>query len=154
MINSKNDNITQKNTYGWHRVEVVGAMSALVFLASLSFGTAIEALQVINSLWKWDFFIVGTAIYYNVSKKMILLLWAWPTFVASKLLSNRQTFPVEGHGLKRLFHNGRRKTPILIGLFLVTSSDSNYSARPISWRPLWNWACFSFERNQYILEVW
>ena len=50
MINSKNDNITQKNTYGWHRVEVVGAMSALVFLASLSFGTAIEALQVINSL--------------------------------------------------------------------------------------------------------
>lgn len=49
MINSKNDNITQKNTYGWHRVEVVGAMSALVFLASLSFGTAIEALQVINS---------------------------------------------------------------------------------------------------------
>ena len=97
MINSKNDNITQKNTYGWHRVEVVGAMSALVFLASLSFGTAIEALQVINSLWKWDFFIVGTAIYYNVSKKMILLLWAWPTFVASKFHINTQYTVLKCH---------------------------------------------------------
>ena len=33
----------------------------------------------------------------------------------------RQTFPEEGHGLKRLFHNGRQKTTILIGLFLMTS---------------------------------
>ena len=36
-------------------------------------------------------------------------------------LLNRQTFPEEGHGLKRLFHNGRQKTTILIGLFLMTS---------------------------------
>ena len=38
--------LTSKATYGWNRMEVLGSMISLVFLASLCFGTAIEALQV------------------------------------------------------------------------------------------------------------
>ena len=49
MVNSNAASITQKTTFGWHRIEVVGALSSLVFLGSLSFGTAIEAMQVIIS---------------------------------------------------------------------------------------------------------
>ena len=48
MVNSNAETITQKSTFGWHRIETVGALSSLVFLGSLSFGTAIEALQVIS----------------------------------------------------------------------------------------------------------
>jgi len=44
---AKNNVKSQRNTYGWYRVENVGAFSSLVFLGSLSFGTAIEALQTI-----------------------------------------------------------------------------------------------------------
>jgi len=39
--------LTSKATYGWNRMEVLGSMISLVFLASLCFGTAIEALQTI-----------------------------------------------------------------------------------------------------------
>ena len=51
---------------------------------------------------------------------------------STKKWNNRGFFPEDGHGLKRLFINGRRKTTILIGLFLMTSSKTNYSAAPIS----------------------
>ena len=47
---AKNNVKSQRNTYGWYRVENVGAFSSLVFLGSLSFGTAIEALQVSSVL--------------------------------------------------------------------------------------------------------
>ena len=47
---AKNNVKSQRNTYGWYRVENVGAFSSLVFLGSLSFGTAIEALQVSSSV--------------------------------------------------------------------------------------------------------
>lgn len=45
MENSNAKTMTQKSTFGWHRIDTVGALSSLVFLGSLSFGTAIEALQ-------------------------------------------------------------------------------------------------------------
>jgi cation diffusion facilitator family transporter len=35
------------NTFGWRRMEVVGSLSSLVFLFSLCFATAIEALQTL-----------------------------------------------------------------------------------------------------------
>ena len=38
--------LTSKSTFGFHRMEVLGSLISLVFLASLSFGTSIEALQV------------------------------------------------------------------------------------------------------------
>jgi len=38
---------TLRNTFGWHRMEVVGSISSLVFLFSLCFATAIEALQTL-----------------------------------------------------------------------------------------------------------
>ena len=49
---------------------------------------------------------------------------------------NRLKTLKEGHGLKRYFNNGRRKTTTLIGLFLMTSSKTDYSAAPIDWQPL------------------
>ena len=64
----------------------------------------------------------------------------------------RQTFPEEGHGLKRFFHNGRQKTTIFIGLFLMTSSNTNYSATQNNKLPLWNWASFDFESNQFTFK--
>jgi len=36
-----------ENTFGWRRMEVVGSLSSLVFLFSLCFATAIEALQTL-----------------------------------------------------------------------------------------------------------
>ncbi|XP_023335465.1 zinc transporter 1 isoform X2 [Eurytemora carolleeae] len=36
-----------KNTFGWHRIEVVGSIASLVFLSSLCFATFIEAIQTI-----------------------------------------------------------------------------------------------------------
>jgi len=36
-----------KNTFGWRRLDVVGSISSLVFLFSLCFATAIEALQTV-----------------------------------------------------------------------------------------------------------
>ena len=38
---------TLKNTFGWRRVAVVGSISSLIFLFSLCFATAIEALQTL-----------------------------------------------------------------------------------------------------------
>jgi len=38
---------TLKNTFGWRRMEVVGSISSLIFLFSLCFATAIEALQTL-----------------------------------------------------------------------------------------------------------
>jgi len=36
-----------KNTFGWHRMEVVGSIFSLVFLSSLCFATFIEAIQTL-----------------------------------------------------------------------------------------------------------
>jgi divalent metal cation (Fe/Co/Zn/Cd) transporter len=36
-----------KNTFGWHRMDVVGSISSLVFLFSLCFATFVEALQTL-----------------------------------------------------------------------------------------------------------
>lgn len=36
-----------KNTFGWHRTDVVGSISSLVFLFSLCFATFVEALQTL-----------------------------------------------------------------------------------------------------------
>ena len=76
----------------------------------------------------------------------------------SVVVQYRQTFPVEGHDLKCLFHNGRRKTTIFIGLFLMTSSNTKLLHQAVRWRPLWNWACFDFRKNEFnfkkILEDW
>ena len=38
---------TLNNTFGWKRVSVVGSISSLIFLFSLCFATAIEALQTL-----------------------------------------------------------------------------------------------------------
>ena len=57
-------------------------------------------------------------------------------FSVFSLHSNRLKTLKEGHGLKRYFNNGRRKTTTLIGLFLMTSSKTDYSAAPIDWQPL------------------
>ena len=64
----------------------------------------------------------------------------------------RLTFPLDGAGLKRFFQNGRRQTTILIGRCLMTSLDANYSAKLTHQQPLWNWACFEFFTNQFILK--
>jgi len=39
--------VSWHNTFGWRRMEVVGSISSLVFLFSLCFATAIEALQTL-----------------------------------------------------------------------------------------------------------
>jgi len=38
---------TLKNTFGWHRLEVVGSICSLVFLSSLCFATFIESIQTL-----------------------------------------------------------------------------------------------------------
>ena len=48
MMKSNANFLTSKATYGWNRMEVVGSMISLVFLSSLCFGTATEALQTIS----------------------------------------------------------------------------------------------------------
>lgn len=40
--------LLKKTTFGWPRIDVVGSLASLVFLASLCFGTAIEALQTLT----------------------------------------------------------------------------------------------------------
>ena len=41
-----------RSSFGWGRLESVGSLCTLVFLGSLCFGTAIEALQVSHNVWK------------------------------------------------------------------------------------------------------
>lgn len=51
---SKGSNPSLSNTFGWRRMEVVGAVAALVFLFSLCFATFIEAWQTVLHIGHLD----------------------------------------------------------------------------------------------------
>lgn len=42
-----NEEESLKNTFGWHRIEVVGSICSLIFLLSLCFATFVESLQTL-----------------------------------------------------------------------------------------------------------
>ena len=73
MVNSDAKTITQKSTFGWHRIETVGALSSLVFLGSLSFGTAIEALQTMFHSGHLD--LMHKPIYIFILASVHVLVW-------------------------------------------------------------------------------
>ena len=66
-----------QNTFGWRRMEVVGSISSLVFLFSLCFATAIEALQTLfhndhlDTMHHPDWIMITVGGHYNLDNLSI-----------------------------------------------------------------------------------